>query len=141
MVMPNTVLLSAGGLSSSALARRALQYRTFPQSSGGGFPVAFVCCGAVRRLETAESGLNGGESRFGHKIAVRRYLPVGKFGLVVLVFSDEGTVHCGLPVLHLDTLRSSIPVRDNVTDNNCRISPDRAGNIIDEMPALPHRLP
>ena len=27
--------------------------RDFPQSSSGGFPVALVCCGAVRRLETA----------------------------------------------------------------------------------------
>jgi hypothetical protein len=39
-----------------------------------------VCCGAVRRLETAESGLNRRKPRFGHKIAVRRYRPVRKFG-------------------------------------------------------------
>jgi hypothetical protein len=38
----------------------------FPQSSGGGLSVAFVCCSAVRSLETGESGLNGGKSRFGH---------------------------------------------------------------------------
>jgi hypothetical protein len=34
----------------------------FPQS-GGGFTVAFVCCGAVRRLETGESGLDGSKLR------------------------------------------------------------------------------
>jgi hypothetical protein len=35
-----------------------------------------ICCGEVRRLETAESGLNRRKPRFGHKIAVRRYRPV-----------------------------------------------------------------
>jgi hypothetical protein len=77
----------------------------FPQSSGGGFPVAFVCCGAVRRLETAESGLNGRKPRFGHKIAMRRYRPLRKFGLVVLVLLHEGAAHCGLPMLHRSLLR------------------------------------
>ena len=76
----------------------------FPQSSGCGLFVAFVCCGAVRPLETVESGLNGGEPRFGHKIAVRRYRPFRKFGVAVLVFFDEGAAHCGLPVLHRSLL-------------------------------------
>ena len=60
----------------------------FPQSSGGGFPVAFVCCGAVRRLETAESGLNGGKPRFGHKIAGG---DIGRSGNSVLSFSSSLT--------------------------------------------------
>ena len=62
----------------SALARRAL-ITDFPQSRGGGFPIAFICCGAVRRFETAESSLNRRKPRVGHKIAVRRYRPVRKF--------------------------------------------------------------
>jgi hypothetical protein len=37
----------------------------FPQSGCGGSPVAFVCCGTMRRLETAESGLDGRKPRFG----------------------------------------------------------------------------
>ena len=43
----------------------------FPQSGGGSLHVAFVCCGPVRRLETAESGLDGRKPRFRHEIAVR----------------------------------------------------------------------
>jgi hypothetical protein len=92
----DAVLLSTGGLTTSALARR-----------GGGSRVAFVRRGAVRRLETAQGGLNGRKPRFGHKIAMRRYRPVGKFGLVVLVFSDEGAAHFELPVLSHPILAST----------------------------------
>ena len=67
--------------------------------------MAFVCCGAVRRLETAESGLDGRKPCFGHEIAVRRYRPVRKFGRVVLGFLDERAAHFGLPVLHRSSLR------------------------------------
>jgi hypothetical protein len=78
----------------------------FPQSRSGGSRVAFVRRGAVRRLETAQGGLNGRKPRFGHKIAMRRYRPVRKFGLVIFVFSDEGAAHCEVPVLlHRSWLR------------------------------------
>jgi hypothetical protein len=66
-----------------------------PQSGCGGFPVTFVCCSTVRRLETAENCLDGRQPRFGHEIAVRRYWPVRKFGRIVLGFLDERTAHRG----------------------------------------------
>jgi len=77
----------------------------FPRGGISSSPVTFVCCGRVRRLETAESGLDGSKPGFGHEIAVRRYQPVRKFGRIVLGFLDERAAHCGLSVLHRSALR------------------------------------
>jgi hypothetical protein len=50
-----------------------------------GFPVAFVGCGLVRRLETAESGLDGRKPGNGYVITVRRGRPFREFGSPVLI--------------------------------------------------------
>jgi hypothetical protein len=65
----------------------------FPQGGSSSFPVAFVCCGLVRRLETAESGLDCCKPSFGNEIAVRRYRPVRKFGRLVFSLLDERSAH------------------------------------------------
>jgi hypothetical protein len=61
----------------------------FPQGGGSSFPIAFISCSPVRRLETAECSLDCCKPRFGYEIAVRRYRPVRKFGRVVFGFLDE----------------------------------------------------
>jgi hypothetical protein len=55
----------------------------FPQGGSKQLPVAFVCCGPVRRLEKVECGLDCCKLGFGYEIAVRRYRPVRKFGRLV----------------------------------------------------------
>jgi hypothetical protein len=100
----DAVLLSARGFDFRTRAPRS-PVTDFARSRSSGSRVASVCCGAVHRLETAESGLNGRKPRFGHNIAVRRYRPVRKIGFVVLAFFDERAAHCGLPVSHRSLLR------------------------------------
>jgi len=58
-----------------------------------GFPVAFVGCGLVRRLETAESGLDGRKPGNGYVITVRRGRPFREFGSPVFGFLDERAAH------------------------------------------------
>ena len=81
-------------MTTSALARRTPKAH-FPRGGSGSFPVIFVCCGPVRRFETAESGLDGSKPSFGHEIAVRRYRPVRKFGRLVFGFFDKCAAHAG----------------------------------------------
>ena len=65
----------------------------FPQAGRGRLQVAFLRGHTVLRFETVESGLDGGQTRFGHEIAVRRDRAVGKSVRVALGFLDERAAH------------------------------------------------
>jgi hypothetical protein len=60
----------------------------FQQSSDSGFPVAFICCGAMRRLETAESGLN---RRKPASVTKLRRGEIGQSGSLAKSFSSSFT--------------------------------------------------
>jgi hypothetical protein len=139
-VVPNDAsVLSAGGLTSSALDRRARQYRTSLRADAAACLIAVVDRSPVGRLEANESAFDRPQTFRCDEVSMRRYRTIGKVRRLVVGFLDEGAAHCVLPVLHRSS-PSRVQNRTNSESDQycCRAFGGTTASVTSAIPEKPN---